>query len=108
MKNIGMVGLGLLLVILVASSVAANGARKSGATTYTITIPPSAATVGNRCLPACQPRKPILEYVEDGVALVLDVPLALLSPITCPIIAPVMDRINGSDSRSYDGYRRGR
>ena len=120
MKNIGMVGIVLILVCLVASSVAANGARHTGApsyrgsvspsaaTTYRITAPPTAASIRSRCLPVCEGRKPLLEYVEDGVALVLDVPLALLSPITCPILSPVMDRIDGSKYRSYDPYRRRR
>lgn len=120
MKNIGMVGIVLILVCLLASSAAANGARRSGATsyrgkaspsaatTYRITAPRSAASFGNRCLPVCETRKPLMEYVEDGVALFLDVPLALLSPITCPILSPVMDRIDGPDDRSYDPYRRRR
>lgn len=102
MKIIGMAGIVLLLALLVASSVTANGVRYSGPTTYRIAVPPSAAPVGSRCLPLCEGRKPLLEYVEDGVALVLDLPLALLSPITCPILSPVMDRLDGSDYRSYD------
>jgi hypothetical protein len=108
MKIIGMAGIVVLLVLLVASSVTANGVRYPGPTTYRITAPPSAATVGSRCLPVCEVRKPLLEYVEDGVALVLDLPLALLSPITCPILSPVMDRLDGSDYRSYERCRRRR
>ncbi len=120
MKNIGMVWIALFLILLLASSVAANGARhavetphrmtapRSNATTYRIVAPPTAASVGRGCLPTCTVRKPVLESVEDGLALLLDVPLALLSPITCPILSPIMDRLDEPQNRSYDPYRRRR
>ena len=48
----------------------------------------------NKCRVVCKGSKPFLEYVEDGLALALDVPLAILSPLTCPIVAPIMDRLD--------------
>jgi hypothetical protein len=46
-----------------------------------------------KCQMVCQGNRPFLETLETGVAYALDIPLAILSPITCPIIRPVMDRI---------------
>jgi hypothetical protein len=50
--------------------------------------------------------RPVTEYIEDGVALVLDLPLALMSPILCPVVGPIMDAIDPVENRSYPGRRR--
>lgn len=82
-----------IICVLVASFVLADGGA------------PKAKT---RCVPSAPSVKPFLAYVEDGLALALDVPLAMLSPIFCPILAPIIDRLGPSDARSYhrSGTRR--
>jgi hypothetical protein len=50
--------------------------------------------------------RPVSEYIEDGVALVFDLPLALMSPILCPVVGPIMDAIDPVENRSYHGRRR--
>jgi hypothetical protein len=51
--------------------------------------------------------KPFMEAVEDGVAYVLDIPLAMLSPLMCPIVAPIMEKIDsGPDREFYRSTRR--
>ena len=50
----------------------------------------------------------MMRWVEDGLALVLDLPLALLSPITCPIVTPIMDKIDPVEKRSFRHYRSGK
>jgi hypothetical protein len=57
------------------------------------------------CRWVCRAPKPFLEVVEDGLAYALDIPLAILSPITCPIVRPLMDAMDDED-RTY--YRRKR
>jgi hypothetical protein len=58
-----------------------------------------------KCVMVCRSEKPALEVLEDGLAYALDVPLALLSPITCPIVTPLMDRLDSDPDRYYDGRR---
>ena len=50
--------------------------------------------------------RPVGDYIEDGLALVLDIPLALMSPILCPVMAPIMNAIDPVENRSYYGKRR--
>jgi hypothetical protein len=45
-------------------------------------------------------RKPCLEALEDCLAYALDIPLAMLSPITCPIIGPILDALDPVDDQS--------
>jgi hypothetical protein len=45
--------------------------------------------------------KPFMEAVEDGVAYVFDIPLAMLSPLMCPIVAPIMEKIDSSPDREF-------
>jgi len=75
-----------IICVLVTSLVLANGGA------------PKAKT---RCVPSAPSGKPFLAYVEDGLALALDIPLAMLSPICCPILAPIIDRLDPWDARSY-------
>ncbi len=55
----------------------------------------------HKCQMICKAPKPALEILEDGLAYLVDLPLALLSPITCPIFAPVRDYIDPVEKRSY-------
>ncbi len=45
--------------------------------------------------------KPISEYIEDGLAMALDIPLALMSPVLCPIAGPVIDAIDPVEKKSF-------
>jgi hypothetical protein len=49
--------------------------------------------------------RPVGDYIEDGLAFVLDIPLALMSPILCPVMAPIMKAIDPAENRSYYGKR---
>lgn len=54
-----------------------------------------------KCQMVCKAPKPALAILEDGLAYVLDVPLAILSPITCPIVRPILDRVDPVEKRTY-------
>ncbi len=54
-----------------------------------------------KCYMVCKAPKPALEILEDGLAYVLDIPLAIISPITCPVVRPVLDRFDSDESRTY-------
>jgi hypothetical protein len=56
-----------------------------------------------KCQMVCKAPKPVLAILEDGLAYALDLPLALLSPITCPIVRPIMDRVDPVEKRTYRG-----
>ena len=45
----------------------------------------------------CKVRKPCLAALEDCLAYVFDIPLAMLSPITCPIIGAIQDSLDPVD-----------
>jgi hypothetical protein len=92
------------IMLFLSSTVFADGLTyrtkrvgKTPATHYTKRIGTTRVThydTTNKCRVVCKGSKPFLEYVEDGLALALDVPLAILSPLTCPIVAPIMDRLD--------------
>ncbi len=54
-----------------------------------------------KCQVVCKAPKPTLELIEDGLAYLLDIPLAILSPIACPIVSPVLDKIDPVEARSF-------
>ncbi|MCX5874286.1 MAG: hypothetical protein NTY51_13790 [Deltaproteobacteria bacterium] len=54
-----------------------------------------------KCVMVCKGQKPILETLEDGLAYALDLPLALLSPITCPIMTPLLEKFDSDADRTY-------
>jgi hypothetical protein len=54
-----------------------------------------------KCQVVCKAPKPALEVIEDGLAYLLDIPLAILSPIACPIVSPILDKIDPVEARSY-------
>ena len=58
-------------------------------------------SVEAKCRTVCKAPKPALEVLEDGLAYLLDIPLAMLSPITCPIVAPIMEELDTSPNRYY-------
>jgi hypothetical protein len=85
------------LMCFVASSVFADGAPGGKTKSGAITV----YNAKERCQVVCKAPKPFLERVEDGLAYALDIPLAILSPITCPILSPLLDRIDPVENRSY-------
>jgi hypothetical protein len=60
----------------------------------------------NKCQVVCKAPKPALEILEDGLAYLLDIPLAILSPITCPIVSPILDRLDPVEERSFPRRKR--
>ena len=42
---------------------------------------------------------PVSALIEDGLAYLLDIPLAMVSPLTCPIVAPLMERLDSGPDR---------
>ncbi len=79
-----------ILFVLVTSSAWANGVKRRPT---------------DKGIPVCEVRKPLLEYVEDGLALVLDVPLALVSPVCGPIVSPIVDWLDPGEQREFRRYR---
>ncbi len=61
-----------------------------------------------QCVMVCKGEKPALETLEDGLAYALDIPLALLSPITAPVMYPILDKYDSSPDRTYAGRAAGR
>lgn len=55
----------------------------------------------DKCQVICKAPKPFLERIEAGLAYALDIPLAILSPITCPILSPLLDKFDPVENRSY-------
>ena len=85
------------LVFLVASSALADSASNVTAKARKVTV----YNAKEKCQVVCKAPKPFLERVEDGLAYALDIPLAMLSPITCPIVSPLLDKIDPVEKRSY-------
>jgi hypothetical protein len=59
----------------------------------------------HQCVMLSKAPKPALELLEDGLAFALDVPFALLSPITSPIAAALLEKYDSGPDRTYDGRR---
>lgn len=56
---------------------------------------------GVKCRTVVGAPKPALDLIEDGLAYLLDIPLAIVSPITCPIVSPILDDLNAAQDRYY-------
>ncbi|AFM26446.1 hypothetical protein [Desulfomonile tiedjei] len=84
----------MVVVVFLASCLIANAATAPKGT-YTV------YDAKNKCQVVCKAPKPALEILEDGLAYLLDIPLAILSPITCPLVTPVLDRIDPVEARSF-------
>lgn len=93
----------IIAAVLLAGSAFANGASGPAAKSIRKTVISSYDRV-HKCRVVCKGSKPILEYVEDGLAYALDIPLAILSPITCPIVAPIMRTVDSDRDRTYARY----
>jgi hypothetical protein len=93
----------VVATVLLAGSAFANGSSLSAAKGVRKAVVSSYDRV-HKCRVVCKGSKPILEYVEDGLAYALDIPLAILSPITCPIVAPIMRKVDSDRDRTYSRY----
>jgi hypothetical protein len=85
----------VILLMFVCSYASANGS--SEAVNRTVTL----YNTKHKCQVVCKAPKPALAVIEDGLAYLLDIPLAILSPITCPIVSPVLDKIDPVEARSF-------
>lgn len=97
MKGIAAAIIVVGLICFVASSALADGAPGGTTKSGKITV----YNAKERCQVVCKAPKPFLERVEDGLAYALDIPLAILSPITCPIVSPLLDKFDPVENRSY-------
>lgn len=89
----------VLVFFLALSTVSMAGAasRKGKAAKYAY----STYDPVHKCQVICKGPTPFLEAVESGLAYALDIPLAMLSPITCPIVGPILDKIDSGPDRTY-------
>ncbi len=55
----------------------------------------------HQCVMVCQGDRPAMETLETGLAYLLDIPLAIISPITCPIVTPILEKYDSGPERSY-------
>jgi len=102
---------GILVPVIAAFLLAPVAATANGAARGVKPIRTTVITnydVKNKCTVVCKGRKPVLEYVEDGLAYALDIPLAILSPITCPLVAPILHGIDSDSDRVYSSKARRR
>ncbi len=97
MKGIAAAVMAVGLICFVASSVLADAASSGTTKARAITM----YNAKERCQVVCKAPKPFLEMVEDGLAYALDIPLAILSPITCPVVSPLLDKFDPVENRSY-------
>lgn len=97
MKGIASAVMIVGLMCFVASPVLADPASSGTTKVRRVTV----YNAKERCQVICKAPKPFLERVEDGLAYALDIPLAMLSPITCPIVSPLLDKFDPVENRSY-------
>jgi hypothetical protein len=97
MKGIAAAVVAVGFMCFVASLACADGPGARTAKARTITM----YNAKERCQVICTAPKPFLEKVEAGLAYALDIPLAVLSPITCPIVSPLLDKFDPVENRSY-------
>jgi hypothetical protein len=100
----------VLAAVLIAAPVYANGSSVSPVSPAKRIgkVMISSYDKTHKCWVVCKGSKPFLEYVADGLAYALDIPLAILSPVTCPIVAPVLRRIDSDGDRVYYSGRKAR
>ncbi len=56
-----------------------------------------------QCIMVCKGQRPALEALEDGLAYALDIPLALISPVTAPVVSSLLDKYDTNPDRTYYG-----
>ena len=87
------------VILWLASPAFANGASERVKPIRAHTV--STYNAANKCQVICKGSKPVLEYVADGFAYALDIPLAILSPITCPVFSPLIHAFDDYPDRIY-------
>ncbi len=90
----------VFLSLMIFSALTVSFAQ--AATTERISRTPK--TVYNKkhqCVMVCQGERPALETLETGLAYLLDIPLAMISPITCPIVTPLLEKYDSGPDRTY-------
>ena len=70
------------------------------------TTPKTIYNKKHQCVMVCPGERSALETLETGLAYLLDIPLALVSPIPCPVVAPLMEKYDSGPDRAY--YRTNR
>ncbi len=88
----------LVLALLLISPAMGDGSSRPSRANHITSGPEMSLT----CRSVRKAPKPFLEAVEDGIAYVLDIPLAMLSPLTCPIVAPILEKLDSGPNRQYD------
>lgn len=87
-------------VVLILSPLAEangkSGSARTGASAYDASL---------ECKQVYKGRKPVCDVIEDGLAYILDIPLAMLSPVTCPIVAPLREWWDSDGSKTYPPCR---
>ena len=69
------------ILVFCASTVLADGVTYRSTRVGKILV--TSYNKENKCRMVCKGSKPFMEYVADGLAYTLDIPLAILSPFTC-------------------------
>jgi hypothetical protein len=96
MKTLKAVLLVSCLGIFLASTAPAGGDAVSGQKGARTTV----YDAREKCQVVCRAPKPFLAILEDGLAYALDIPLAMLSPITCPVISSFLDESDSGSRRN--------
>jgi hypothetical protein len=86
MKILRVLLVATLVTVLFASPVLGNGKKRFGR---------------GKSFSVCDVRKPYLAYVEDRLAYVLDIPLALMSPICGPVVSPILKWFESAEKSRY-------
>lgn len=93
------------LAIIFVSPAFSNGLpQRSGTSRPTFVHDRGRATVDYyraQCRVICKGRTPAAAMLEDGLAYLVDIPLALVSPLTCPVVAPLLERFDSGSDRSF-------
>ena len=93
MKILEVVGVAVMISLFATMSAFANGAG------YMDKV---------KCVPVCEGKKPYVEYIKDGAALLLDIPLAMLSPVCSGFVKPIMEMVDPARKCGYSKSRRRR
>jgi hypothetical protein len=57
------------------------------------------------CTSVHRAQRPASDAIEDGLAYVLDIPPAMISPPTCPVGVPLLETLDSDKSRTHPSCR---
>ncbi len=86
----------IMIIVAFASPMAFSATTERISTT-----PRTVYNKTHQCVMVCQGERPALETLETGLAYLLDIPLALISPVTCPIVTPLLEKYDSGPDRTY-------